>query len=139
MRFLLVGITNSSFELYHIAYIKENEDKIVQIRRKNQKSIQLFCTKLRSCQAVLNIAFTSPIKTMKNCSSYVLVSETTNEMIVGVTNCEKLFHDYTKICININCMCSFVKHTDNSLPTQSYFSFHFVHFRFNWVDLSNQT
>ena len=120
MRFLLVGITNGSTKHYHIAYVKENgEKKFVEMRRRRntKKAFQLECSKSRSCNAVLYISFKPPIKTMQNGSSYVLVSETTEEMLTDLQNYDEVYHKHNKNCTNIDIdgVCRFVKHADNCI------------------------
>ena len=69
MRFFLVGITNGSARLYHIAYVKENgEKKFVEMRRRKttKKAFQLKCSKSRSCNAILYISFKPPIRGKKS-------------------------------------------------------------------------
>ena len=82
-----------------------------------KKALQLKCSKSRSCIAILYISFQPPIRTMKNGSSYVLVSETTEEMLADLQNYDEVFHKHTKKCTNIDIdgVCRFVKHTDNCM------------------------
>ena len=128
MRFLLVGITNGSTKLYHIAYVKENDDeKFVEMRRTkySKKAFQLRCTKSRSCNIQLYISFKPPIRTMKNGSSYVLVSETTEEMLTYLKKYDEVYHKHTKNCTNIDIdgVCNYrinlkaVSYTHLTLPT----------------------
>ena len=124
MRFFLVGITNGSTKFYHIAYVKENgEEKFVEMRRTKyaKKAFRLQCTKSRSCNAQLYISFKPPIRTMKNGSSYVLVSETTEEMLADPQNYDEVFHKHSKRCTNIdiNGVCRFVKHNDDCMFEKS--------------------
>ena len=58
---------------------------------------------------------------MKNGSSYVLVSETTEEMLADAQNYDEVFHKHTKRCTNIdiNGVCRFVKHNDDCMFEKS--------------------
>ena len=98
---------------------KMAKKKFVEMRRRKttKKAFQLKCSKARSCNAILYISFKPPIRTMKNGSSYVLVSETTEEMLADLQNYDEVFHKHTKKCTNIDIdgVCRFVKHTDNCM------------------------
>ena len=58
---------------------------------------------------------------MQNGSSYVLVSETTEEMLTDLQNYDEVYHKHTKNCTNINIDGGwrFVKHTDNCMIDKS--------------------
>ena len=51
-------------------------------------------------KTILYMSFKPPGRTMKNGSSYVLVSETTEEMLAE--NYDEVFHQQTNRCTNID-------------------------------------
>ena len=99
---------------------KKNSSKCEELNMQ-KKAFRLQCTKSRSCNAQLYISFKPPIRTMKNGSSYVLVSETTEEMLADAQNYDEVFHKHTKRCTNIdiNGVCRFVKHNDDCMFQKS--------------------
>ena len=126
MRFVLVGITNDSIYFCHIAYVKENGEKILEVRKTKdlKNAFQLRCPKSRSYKAILYI-FKPPIKTIENGSSCFLVSETRDEMVTDVQNYDEVYHEHTKKYTNIdnNGVCRFVQHTDDCIFEKSQIQF----------------